>query len=135
MTLKKQALDGVKWKISFMLIVTVLQVVQLSILALFFGFSRLWFNGSNDGFHRFSPSVSGHGNQPSHNPKPKHYSYSTFEPLVVKCHLVSALCSIDLEISALVASFYNEPRIIQRKWYGLTNSKQKRSKAIKEFYP
>ncbi|MFC1628387.1 MOP flippase family protein [Gemmatimonadota bacterium] len=111
MTLKKQALDGVKWTSASMLVVTILQFAQLSILARFlepadFGLMAVMMVviGFSTAFQDMGMS-----NAIIQRQKISHIQLSSLYWLNIASGIV--LCLIVLAISPLVANFYNEPRI------------------------
>lgn len=112
MTLKKQALGGVKWTTVSMLIVTILQFAQLSILARLldpadFGLMAVMMVviGFSQAFQDMGIS-----NAIIQRKNITHTQLSSLYWLNIASGIVLAL--IVLAISPLVASFYDDPRII-----------------------
>lgn len=111
MTLKKQALGGVKWTTASMLIVTILQFAQMAILARFldpadFGLMAVMMVviGFSQAFQDMGIS-----NAIIQRQNITHTQLSSLYWLNIASGVV--LCLIVLAISPLVADFYDEPRI------------------------
>lgn len=111
MSLKKQAIGGVKWTTTSMLVVTVLQFAQFSILARFLDpddFGLMAVMMVVIGFSRAFQDM-GISNAIIQRQNITHTQLSSLYWLNIASGVV--LCLIVLAISPLVADFYDEPRI------------------------
>ncbi len=111
MTLKKQAVGGVKWTSMSMIIVTLLQFAQLSVLARYLEPSDFGLMAVMMVIIGFSQAFQDMGisNAIIQRPDITHTQLSSLYWLNIASGVL--LCLIVLALSPLVAAFYDEPRI------------------------